>query len=67
MIKKLMVAGALAGSMLMGAPAALANSPQMCFADYNRAVGNCGNSDSCERAASMALTDCLQRLAVIHQ
>ncbi|QYC11018.1 hypothetical protein [Brevundimonas nasdae] len=69
MIKKLIIAGSLAGSMLVGVPAANA-SPFLCMQQYEAARSNCtGGSEggNCMNAALIAFQDCLQRDALINQ
>lgn len=65
MIKKLVIAAAFSGSMLIGVPAANAH-PGLCLQQYNAAVALCaqtgqGYGSPCELRASMMLQDCLQR------
>ena len=73
MIKKLIVAAGFAGSMLIGVPAASANSPAMCMAQYDATMATCsyiddeGAATTCSQAASIAFNQCLQSLAVIHE
>lgn len=73
MIKKLAVAATFAASMLVGVPTASANSPAMCFAEYNAAMSNCssvdenGSSTPCSQFAAISLQNCLQSLAVINE
>lgn len=66
MIKKLVIAGTLAGSMLVGVPAANA-SPQECMRQYDAAVTACaeagqGYGSACEQGAAVVMQDCLKRL-----
>ncbi|MNT77319.1 hypothetical protein D3C72_2164200 [compost metagenome] len=65
MIKKLMIASAFAGSMLVTVPAAASGSPAMCFFAYDIATANCGEDTRCAQNATIALNNCLQALQEI--
>jgi hypothetical protein len=65
MIKKLMVATAFAGSMLVSVPAAASGSPAMCFFEYDLATARCGEDSRCAKNAGIALNNCLQALQEI--
>lgn len=73
MIKKLIVAAGFAGSMLIGVPAASANSPAICMAQYEATMAHCSYIDedgvgtNCSQAASIAFQQCLERLVTIHE
>ena len=68
MIKKLIVAGTFAGSILVGVPAANANSPAICLHQYNSAMALCGESitSSCAQYANITYNQCLQKLVEEH-
>lgn len=69
MIKKLIVAAGFAGSMLVGVPAASANSPAMCANQYDADLAACfyNVSSPCGQRATIAYQFCLESLVVIHE
>lgn len=67
MIKKLIVAAAFAGSMLIGVPVANA-SPFQCAAERDAAVAKCASENKgapCYLQAQLNYQECLQALADI--
>lgn len=71
MIKKLIIAAAFSGSMLIGVPVANA-SPLECMQQYEANMAHCsyvgqgGYSTPCSQYAAAVFQDCLQRDVVEH-